>query len=320
MEDNFDKYSLGNEKLDQSTVDAYRNICEAMTVAIRTNMSNKNSNRFTDSKFGDWKTQILMDMNKKSFQPNKQVLIRGINVLLSKVNLKMTSLKSSHIVLRTDALEMSLNENTKRDIVEKNKMKLLNNTLSYKNELALADMQIENGIPDSSLEEDGLVFLVAMVLAIHGGKMKYNNFETSMERFLDIYKTECGMKKLNFTDYISSLNTSGYVKMFDGDKDMQEVKQNDTQIERCIKLGPAATLEITPVAIARFIAEIKGMSFNEVLKEHLDINKLLKQDMWETSQQGILLSTEKLEPSQNKTTESNQPIRASLKRKRDTVD
>lgn len=275
----FDCLALGDDSLDSSTVDSYKRVCEALVVAIRTNISNKNSNRFTDNKFNDWKMQILKDLQNNTLKPSKQILVRGVNILLARLNLVMLQSKSGFAVLRTDSLDVSLDKDTAKNITENQKEQLINNTFSYNNELALADFKIENKIPDDSLEEDGLVFLVTVLLLVKGGKMRLTELEKTLEQFIDLYKTTCGVKKLNFTEFLANLNTSGYVKLYDGDKDLEELKQTGSHVERCIKVGPAALSELSPIAVARFISEMKGMSFNEVLEEHGDINKLID-EVW----------------------------------------
>lgn len=276
----FDAFWLGNAKLDRAQVLSYRNVCQKMVVAIRTNMSNKNSNRFTDSKFNDWKAQILKDLDTTTFQPNKQILVRGINILLEGLNLQMSATKAGFVVLRTDVVDVKLDKDSVENIISSQTEAIINNTLSYNNDLALADMKIEQGTDDTSLEEDGLLFLILIIVFINGGKMKYITLENTMERFVDLFKTGIGAKRLNFSDYMQSLNSSGYIKMYDGDRDMQEVKQSGTTIERCIRIGPSALPEITPFTIARFIGEIKGMSISEVLGEHADLNKIVKEELW----------------------------------------
>ena len=279
----FDKLSREYPMLDRTAVDSYRNLCEALVVAIRSSMGNKNNNRFTDNKFNEWKSQILKDLQNYTFQPNKQIMVRGINLLLDQLNLTMTPVKSGFVVLRNDVVDGRLDQDTAQDIVENQKNELISNTFTYNNEMSLADFKIENEIADDSLEEDGLIFLVCTILFLNGGKMRLTNLESTMEQFIDLYKTNCGMKKVSFNEYLSSLNSSGYVKLYDGDKDLQELKENGTHIERCIKIGISAISEFSPISIARFIAEIKGISFNKVLKEYSDLNKLIKDDIWDGS-------------------------------------
>lgn len=312
----FDCLSLGDDTLDSSTVDSYKTVCEALVVAIRTNISSKNSNRFTDNKFNDWKIQILKDLQNNTLKPSKQILVRGVNILLAHLNLVMLQAKSGFVILRTDSLDVELDKDSGKNITEKQKEQLINNTFSYNNELALADFKIDNHITDDRLEEDGLVFLITMLLLVNGGKLRVTDLEKSLEQFIDLYKTTCGVRKLNFTEFLSNLNTEGCVKLYDGDKDLEELKQTGTHIERCIKVGPSALSEFSPIAVARFISEMKGMSFNEVLEEHGDIKKLIDK-VWTQPPQNS--STQQIptpkKPSSFRQTSASSVSRKAAKRK-----
>lgn len=269
---------MSRDELKNATLDL---IADELVSVLLTNTSNNINRRISTTKFADWRTAILEDNDLSSVSFSKGQIVAAINSRLSTLNWKLVSTKSGFYLQKSDILSIPIgkdflevldNENIAKGLARKN--------MQYNNTKRLTDFKIDNSIPDNKLEEDGLIFLVCAILFIHGGRMKMSQFEEAMELFINPNETPCGTRNMKLVNFLTGLNTSGYIKTYDGDEDLDKIQGKSNTVVKCIMIGPTALEEFTPMTMGRFISEIKNIPFSDVIRESTSLHSTLKQDQW----------------------------------------
>lgn len=269
-------YNMHNSELQQNSL---KKLAKELTSVLLTNTSNNLNRRISLNKFSDWKAAIIDD-NDFFITSNKTELLKEINENLSIVGLKLITVKNGYYLQKLNEVDIPVGRDFFDNLKEEEKRILANKTLTYENTKKMTDFKIENNIPDNKLEEDGLIFLICAILFIHGGRMLVSKLEEALELFINLNETPCGTKNLKLSAFLSFLGTSGYIKMYNGNKDLDIIEHNSTEIFKCVRIGPTALEEFTAITMAKFVSEIKRIPFGDVINESTSLHSTLKQEAW----------------------------------------
>ena len=257
-----------------------KTLANELVSVLLTNTSNNLNRRITITKFADWRAAIIQDKDLGNFSFNKNELINLINVNLNAAGLQLIALKNGYYLQKKNQIDIPIGNDFYEDLGQEGQQQLARETLKYENTKRLTDFKIENNIPDNKLEEDGLIFLICAILFIHGGRMLVSKLEEALELFINLNETPCGTKNLKLNAFITFLNTSGYIKTYDGDRDLDLIQPNTSEIFKCIRIGPTALEEFTPITMAKFVSEIKKIPLGHVIQESTSLHSTLKQEAW----------------------------------------
>ena len=267
---------MSNSELQQNSL---KKLAKELTSVLLTNTSNNLNRRIGLTKFSDWKAAIIDD-NDFQISSSKTEILKEINSNLKTLGLKLTAVKNGYYLQKTNAIDFPVGKDFYDNLSEGDKRTLAEETIAYENTKKMTDFKIENNIPDNKLEEDGLIFLICAILFIHGGRMLVSKLEESLELFINLNETPCGTKNIKLGAFLNFMGTSGYIKMYDGDRDLNIIEHTSTEVFKCVRVGPTALEEFTPVTMAKFVSEIKRIPFKDVINESTSLHGTLKQEAW----------------------------------------